>query len=114
MVRITLARERTGSKLLPGILPRTKPAPFPSFIEPCLAALRTKVPAGVGFVHEVTHEPATRVNAHFARDESACALARIAGNCACITTRIIVTRPLTRPCHDAHSRQRIKAHVHAA
>jgi hypothetical protein len=33
---------------------------------------------------------------------------------ACITMRIIVNRPLTRPCHDAHSRQHIEAHVRAA
>ena len=50
----------------------------------------------------------------FARNESACALTRVAGNCACITTRIIVNRPLTPPCHDAHSPQLIKAHFYAA
>jgi hypothetical protein len=34
-------------------LPGAKPAPFPGFIAPCLAPLRTKVPTTRGFVHEL-------------------------------------------------------------
>ncbi len=30
-----------------------EPAPFPDFIEPCLASLREKVPAGARYVHEL-------------------------------------------------------------
>jgi ABC-type Fe3+/spermidine/putrescine transport system ATPase subunit len=30
-----------------------KPAPFPGFIEPAIAALRGKVPSGPGYIHEV-------------------------------------------------------------
>jgi bifunctional non-homologous end joining protein LigD len=49
--------------LILGVPPSTKSAPFPDFIEPCLATLRTKVPVGVGFVHEVKLD-GYRVQAH--------------------------------------------------
>ena len=37
----------------PDRIPGAKPARFPRFILPSLAALRTEVPAGAGFVHEL-------------------------------------------------------------
>jgi bifunctional non-homologous end joining protein LigD len=40
-----------------------KPAPFPRFIKPSLATLRTKVPAGPAFVHELKLD-GYRVQAH--------------------------------------------------
>src|SRR5262245_7176796 len=45
------------------VLPGAKPAPFPGFIEPCLASLGTSVPTGRGFVHELKLD-GYRVQAH--------------------------------------------------
>jgi bifunctional non-homologous end joining protein LigD len=46
-------RQRSSSRLLARILHGAKPAPFPGFIEPALATLRSKVPTGARFVHEL-------------------------------------------------------------
>jgi len=45
------------------VLPGAKPAPFPAFIEPCLATLRSRVPNARGFVHELKLD-GYRVQAH--------------------------------------------------
>ena len=45
------------------MLPGAKPAPFPAFIEPCLATLRSRVPNARGFVHELKLD-GYRVQAH--------------------------------------------------
>jgi bifunctional non-homologous end joining protein LigD len=45
------------------MLPGAKIAPFPRFIKPCLAPLRSKVPASAGFVHELKLD-GYRVQAH--------------------------------------------------
>ncbi|TMJ26895.1 MAG: hypothetical protein E6G96_13740 [Alphaproteobacteria bacterium] len=42
-----------SSRFLARALPGAKPAPFPGFIEPSLATLRSKVPSARGFVHEL-------------------------------------------------------------
>jgi ATP-dependent DNA ligase len=44
-------------------LPGAKPAPFPSFIQPCLALARTEVPSARGLVHELKLD-GYRVQAH--------------------------------------------------
>jgi bifunctional non-homologous end joining protein LigD len=56
-------RERSSSRFLARVLPGAKPAPFPDFIEPCLASLRTSVPSASGFVHELKLD-GYRVQAH--------------------------------------------------
>ena len=53
MSRVASARQRSSSRFLARVLPGAKPAPFPDFIEPCLASLREKVPAGARYVHEL-------------------------------------------------------------
>jgi bifunctional non-homologous end joining protein LigD len=45
------------------VLPGAKPAPFPAFIEPALATLRTTVPHGRSYVHEAKLD-GYRVQAH--------------------------------------------------
>jgi bifunctional non-homologous end joining protein LigD len=56
-------RQRSSSRFLARVLPGAKPAPFPDFIEPCLASLRTGVPSARGFVHELKLD-GYRVQAH--------------------------------------------------
>ena len=63
MARAASARQRSSSRFLARVLPGAKPAPFPDFIEPCLAALRSKVPSARGFVHELKLD-GYRVQAH--------------------------------------------------
>src|SRR6266481_234708 len=63
MSRVTVARPRSSSRFLARVLPGAKPAPFPDFIEPCLASLRTSVPSASGFVHELKLD-GYRVQAH--------------------------------------------------
>ena len=53
MSRVASARQRSSSRFLARVLPGAKPAPIPDFIEPCLASLREKVPAGARYVHEL-------------------------------------------------------------
>src|SRR6266478_8315698 len=53
MARAASARPRSSSRFIARVLPGAKPAPFPDFIEPCLATLRSKVPSARGFVHEL-------------------------------------------------------------
>jgi ATP-dependent DNA ligase len=53
MSRVASRHKRSSSRFLARVLPGAKPAPFPGFIEPTLATLRTKVPSGAGYVHEV-------------------------------------------------------------
>ena len=53
MPRVASARQRSSSRFLARVLPGAKPATFPGFIEPCLATLREKVPAGALYVHEL-------------------------------------------------------------
>jgi bifunctional non-homologous end joining protein LigD len=53
------ARGRSSSRVLFG----AKKAPFPGFIEPCLASLRIKVPSARGFVHELKLD-GYRIQAH--------------------------------------------------
>ena len=56
-------RQRSSSRFLARVLPGAKPAPFPDFIEPCLASLRTSVSSASGFVHELKLD-GYRVQAH--------------------------------------------------
>jgi bifunctional non-homologous end joining protein LigD len=56
-------RQRSSSRFLARVLSGAKPAPFPDFIEPCLASLRTSVPSASGFVHELKLD-GYRVQAH--------------------------------------------------
>src|ERR1700737_1216027 len=63
MSRVASARQRSSSRFLARVLPGAKPAPFPGFIEPALATLRTNVPAAAGFVHELKFN-GYRVQAH--------------------------------------------------
>ena|SRR5271165_959150 len=63
MNRIASARQRLSSRFLPGALPSTKSAPFPSFIKPCLATLRSTVPNGGAYVHEAKLD-GYRIQAH--------------------------------------------------
>jgi hypothetical protein len=53
MPRAVSARQRSSSRFIARVLAGAKPAPFPAFIEPSLATLRSKVPAGARFVHEL-------------------------------------------------------------
>jgi ATP-dependent DNA ligase len=53
MPRAVSARQRSSSRFIARVLPGAKPAPFPAFIEPSLATLRSKVPAGARFVYEL-------------------------------------------------------------
>jgi bifunctional non-homologous end joining protein LigD len=63
MARAASARPRSSSRFLARVLPGAKPAPFPDFIEPCLATLRSRVPSARGFVHELKLD-GYRVQAH--------------------------------------------------
>jgi bifunctional non-homologous end joining protein LigD len=63
MSKEACARRRSSSRFLARVLPGAKPAPFPGFIEPCLASLRTSVPSARGFVHELKLD-GYRVQAH--------------------------------------------------
>ena len=47
------ARQRSSSGFIARVLPGARPASFPGFIEPALATLRSKVPTGARFVHEL-------------------------------------------------------------
>jgi ATP-dependent DNA ligase len=53
MSRLVSSRQHSSSRFLARVLTGAKPAPFPSFVEPCLASLRGKVPISASFVHEV-------------------------------------------------------------
>jgi bifunctional non-homologous end joining protein LigD len=53
MSRVKAAASRRAPKHASQVLPGATPAPFPAFIEPALATLRDKVPAGTGYVHEL-------------------------------------------------------------
>ena len=61
--RAASARPRSSSRFIARVLPGAKPAPFPDFIEPCLATLRSTVPSARGFVHELKLD-GYRVQAH--------------------------------------------------
>src|SRR5258708_38547862 len=63
MSRVTVARPRSSSRFLARVLAGAKPAPFPGFIEPCLASLRSKVPSARGFLHELKLD-GYRIQAH--------------------------------------------------
>ena len=63
MSRVTVARPRSSSRFLARVLPGAKPAPFPGFVEPCLASLRSKVPSARGFLHELKLD-GYRIQAH--------------------------------------------------
>src|SRR5216684_4017561 len=63
MPRAVSARQRSSSRFIARVLPGAKPVPFPAFIEPCLATLRSKVPSARGFVHELKLD-GYRVQAH--------------------------------------------------
>jgi bifunctional non-homologous end joining protein LigD len=56
-------RRRSSSRFLARVLPAAKAASFPSFIEPALATLRSKVNSGTGYVHELKLD-GYRVQAH--------------------------------------------------
>jgi bifunctional non-homologous end joining protein LigD len=62
MSRPVSARKHSASRFGLALL-GAKPAPFPAFIEPALATLRDKVPAGAGFVHELKLD-GYRIQAH--------------------------------------------------
>ena len=63
MSRVTVARPRSSSRFLARVLAGAKPAPFPGFVEPCLASLRSKVPSARGFLHELKLD-GYRIQAH--------------------------------------------------
>jgi bifunctional non-homologous end joining protein LigD len=63
MSRVASPRQRSSSVFLARVLPGIKPAPFPGFVSPCLASLRSKVPSARGFVHELKLD-GYRVQAH--------------------------------------------------
>src|SRR5438445_539752 len=63
MSRVASPRPRSSSRFVARVLPGANPAPFPGFIAPCLASLRTKVPSARGFVHELKLD-GYRVQAH--------------------------------------------------
>jgi len=42
--------------LLAKQIPNAKPAPFPGFIDPCLATLHQRSPSGAGWVHEIKYD----------------------------------------------------------
>src|SRR5713101_486729 len=63
MSRVASARQRSSSRFLARVLPGAKPAPLPGFIEPAHATLRSKVPTGARFVHELKID-GYRVQAH--------------------------------------------------
>src|SRR5712691_10793083 len=63
MSRVTVARPRSSSRFLARVLPGAKPAPFPGFVEPCLASLRSKVLSARGFLHELKLD-GYRIQAH--------------------------------------------------
>ncbi|MGZ5154408.1 MAG: ATP-dependent DNA ligase [Burkholderiales bacterium] len=63
MSRVASSRQRTSSRFLARVLPGAKPAPFPGFIQPALATLRTNVPPSPGYVHEAKLD-GYRVQAH--------------------------------------------------
>jgi bifunctional non-homologous end joining protein LigD len=42
--------------LLARQIPNAKPAPFPGFIDPCLATLHQRSPSGSGWVHEIKYD----------------------------------------------------------
>jgi bifunctional non-homologous end joining protein LigD len=62
--RVASGRQRSSSRFLARVLPGAKPGPFPDFVAPCLASLRTKVPSARGFVHELKLD-GYRIQAHF-------------------------------------------------
>src|SRR6266446_7551180 len=63
MSRVASPSQRSSSRFLARVLPGAVPAPFPGFIEPALATLRSKVPNGASYVHEVKLD-GYRVQAH--------------------------------------------------
>jgi bifunctional non-homologous end joining protein LigD len=63
MPRAASVRQRSSSRFIARVLPGAKPAPFPAFIEPCLAKLRNKVPSARGLIHELKLDR-YRVQAH--------------------------------------------------
>src|SRR5213596_148429 len=62
MSRVASPR-RSPSRSFARVLSGGRPAVFPSFVAPCLASLRTKVPTARGFVHELKLD-GYRVQAH--------------------------------------------------
>lgn len=60
---VVSALHRPSSRFLARLLPGVKAAPFPGFIEPCLASLVSKVPSGAGYVHEIKLD-GYRIQAH--------------------------------------------------
>jgi bifunctional non-homologous end joining protein LigD len=50
------AAARRRKPLKPGDLPRAIRAPYPGFIEPCLATPGTAVPARGQWLHEIKHD----------------------------------------------------------
>jgi len=63
MFRVASSRPRSSSRFRARVLLGAKPAPFPGFVAPCLALLRSKVPSARGFVHELKLD-GYRVQAH--------------------------------------------------
>src|SRR5439155_22789583 len=74
----------SSSPFLARMLTGARPVPFPGFITPCLASLRTKVPTARGFVHELKLD-GYRVQAHL-RDGRVTLYTR-SGDVAALTTR---------------------------
>jgi len=50
------AAARRRKRLKPGDLPGSVRAPYPEFIEPCLATPGTAVPARGHWLHEIKHD----------------------------------------------------------
>src|SRR5437762_10919396 len=83
MSRVASPR-RSPSRSFARVLSGGRPAVFPSFVAPCLASLRTKVPTARGFVHELKLD-GYRVQAHL-RDGRVTLYTR-SGDVAALTTR---------------------------
>ena len=63
MSGVVSSRLDSSSRSIARALPGAKVAPFPAFIQPCLALARTEVPTARGLVHELKLD-GYRVQAH--------------------------------------------------
>lgn len=104
---------RFNARMLPG----AKPAPFPGFIKPQLATLKSHVPAGKGWLHEIKFD-GYRIQGHLTEGRPALftrnghdwthrmptlaeALARVPANHLVVDGEIIIPDSRGRSDHDA-------------
>jgi bifunctional non-homologous end joining protein LigD len=60
---IRAAAQRSPARFDASVLPGSKPAPFPGFIEPCHPTLREEAPSGMRWIHEIKFD-GYRTQAH--------------------------------------------------